>query len=167
MPLGFGLGPINTTVAQQLSPLTDVFFGAGFSQFLLDPNHAIDITPAASLQKSCSQGIDVRGGQTCERVVFLAAGIDQVANKVATYANFPEADAWLVEDHQGYVLHYTEGNRNWSFDNDTECRVYYTKLLTTTIGAFMICVKNTTPNQLQARKCNRFPSMLELPTQLV
>jgi hypothetical protein len=131
-----------------------VLFGAGFTQFLLDSNHVVDITDAASLQRSCSQGIDVRGGQTCERTVFLVAGIDQVASDVATVSDFPEADVWLVEDIQGYVLHFAEGNRNWRFDNATECRVYYTTVLTTTLGAFMMCVKNTAPNQLQARECS-------------
>lgn len=152
LPLGFGLGPMNVTVAEKLSMLTDVLFGAAFTMFLMDSNHAIDITPASSRQKSCSQGIDVRGGQTCEQVVFLAAGIDQVGAEVATVTASPNADVWLAEDHQGYVLHFTEGNRNWEFDNATDCRVYYTQKLGTTLGAFMMCSKNTSPNTLQARK---------------
>jgi hypothetical protein len=151
LPLGFGLGPMNVTVAAQLSMITDVLFGVAFTMFLMDSGHAIDITPAASREKSCSQGIDVRGGQTCEQVVYLAAGIDQ-APEIATATTFPNADVWLAEEHQGYVLHFTEGNRNWEFDNATECRVYRTQMITKTLGAFMMCSKNTTPNNLQARK---------------
>jgi hypothetical protein len=154
-PLGFGLGPPNATVAKTFSLLTDTLFGAGFTQFLLDPNRAVDITPAAIQRKSCSQGIDVRGGQTCERSVFLAAGIDLVASVLVTSTTFPEADVWLVENHQGYVLHFTEGNRNWKFDNATECRVYHTMALKHSLGSFMMCVKNSTPNNLQARECSQ------------
>lgn len=135
--------------------LTDVLMGASFSTFLMDPNRAVDITPNSIRERSCSQGIDVRGGQTCEQVVFLAAGIDQVGADLATVATFPDADAWLAEDHQGYVLHFTEGNRNWQFDNATDCRVYQTQMLTTTLGAFMLCSKNSSPNTLQARKSSR------------
>ena len=124
LPLGFGLGPMNVTIANELSLLTDVLFGAAFTMFLIDSNHAIDITPAASREKSCSQGIDVRGRQTCKQVVFLAAGIDQVGAKVTIVTAFLNADIWLAEDYQGYILHFTEGNRNWQFDNATEYQVY-------------------------------------------
>jgi hypothetical protein len=154
LPLGFGLASMNITVAQQLSLLTDVLFGATFSTFLTDPNHVVDITPATIRQKSCSQGIDVRGGQTCEQIVFLAAGIDQVGGEVAKTSSFPNADVWLTEDHQGYVLHFTEGDVNWQFDNVTDCRVYYTKKIKLTIGAYMMCSKNITPSSIQARECN-------------
>lgn len=161
LPFGFGLGPLNATIATALSPLTDVLFGAGFTMFLMDSNHAIDITPVASRRRSCSQGIDVRGGQTCERVVFLVAGLDQVAPQAAMATGFPEADTWVIEDTQGYVLNFTEGNRNWGFDNATECRVYHTAALATTIGAIRLCVKNTAPNNLQART-SIAPSLLLL-----
>jgi hypothetical protein len=132
-----------------------MLFGAGFTQFLLDPNHAVDITPAAGQRESCSQGIDVGSKQTCARSVFLAAGIDQVASVLGTSTKFPEADVWLVENQQGYVLHFTEGNLNWHFDNATECRVYHSMVLKMSLGSFMMCMKNTTPNNLQARECNQ------------
>ncbi len=101
IPLGFGLGPLNTTIAEQLSMLTDILFGATFSQFLLDPNHAVDITPTGSRKKSCSQGIDVRVEQTCERVVFLAAGLDKIGSEVATVSEYPKPTYGLQKTTRG------------------------------------------------------------------
>ncbi|EXJ73486.1 uncharacterized protein A1O5_03247 [Cladophialophora psammophila CBS 110553] len=151
-PLGFGLGSLNTSVAVTLSPFTDILLGATFSQFLDDPSRAVDITPDASRRRSCAFGADVRGGQTCERAVYLAAGQEEIAAQVTTDAH-PQADAWLVEDHQGYVLRFTEGDHtsSWTFDNGTECRTYYTEALTSTLGAFRFCAKNVATNQIQAR----------------
>ncbi|KIW67244.1 hypothetical protein PV04_06509 [Phialophora macrospora] len=149
-PLGFGLGSMNTSVATSLSPFTDILLGASFSGFLDDPSHAIDITPDASRSRSCSLDADVRGKQVCERAVYLAAGQEQLAAQVTTQAH-PQADAWLVETHQGYVLRFSEGNSSWEFANDTECRTYYTEVLTTNLGAFMLCLKNVAPHQIQAR----------------
>ncbi|KIW89243.1 uncharacterized protein Z519_10096 [Cladophialophora bantiana CBS 173.52] len=149
-PLGFGLGSLNTSVAVTLSPFTDILLGATFSQFLNDPSRAVDITPDASRRRSCALGVDVRGGQTCERAVYLAAGQEEIAAQVTTDAH-PQADSWLVEDHQGYVLRFTEGDHGWAFDNGTECRTYYTEALTSTLGAFRLCAKNVAPNQIHAR----------------
>jgi hypothetical protein len=74
-----------------------------------------------------------------------------MAARVVTQT-YPQADAWLVETHQGYVLRFSEGNNSWEFANDTECRTYHTEVLTTTLGAFMLCVKNVAPNQIRASK---------------
>ena len=156
IPLGFGLGPINATTVAPLAPLTDIYFGASFTTFLLDPNRAIDITPAAKRQKSCSLGIDVGSRQTCEQVVFLAGGLELVSSNVATVDDHPEAQAWVAEGHQGYMLTFTEGNKLWEFQNGTECRVYHTELLGLTAGAFRICVKNAASNVIQARKFYSF-----------
>lgn len=156
-PLGFGLGTLNTSVASQLAPFTDVLFGAVFSQFLDDPSHVVDITPDASGRRSCSLGIDVRGEQTCERRLYLTAGQEQLAAQITTNAH-PQADAWYVKDHQGYVLHFEQGDQGhlWAFDNETECRTYHTEVLTTTLGAYMMCVRNVALDQVQASKLHLF-----------
>jgi hypothetical protein len=141
---------MNTSVAYSLSPLTDILLGATFSQFLDDPTHAVDIS-SHSRSRLCSLGANVQDRQACERAVYLTAGQEQLAAQITTDAH-PQADAWLVEDHQGYILRFTEGDNSWEFDNDTECRTYHTEVLTTTLGAFMLCVKNVAPNQIRASK---------------
>ncbi|OQV00399.1 hypothetical protein CLAIMM_05896 [Cladophialophora immunda] len=148
-PLGFGLGSLNTSVAVTLSPLTDILLGASFSQFLDDPTHAIDISDA-SRRRACSTTADLGSGQTCERVIYLVAGQEEIAAQITTDAH-PRADSWLVEDHQGYVLRFTEGDHGWAFENGTECRTYYTEAVGTALGVFRLCAKNVASNQIQAR----------------
>ncbi|OAP58486.1 hypothetical protein AYL99_07576 [Fonsecaea erecta] len=148
-PLGFGLGSLNTSVAITLSPFTDILLGASFSQFLDDPTHAVDISDA-SRRKACTATAGVGSGRTCERSIYLAAGQEEIAAQITTDAH-PRADSWLVEDQQGYVLRFTEGDAGWVFDNGTECRTYYTEAVGSTLGAFRLCAKNVASNQIQAR----------------
>ncbi len=124
---------------------------------MLDSSTASDISPDASQRRACSLGVDVHGRETCERIVYLAAGQDQMAGETTTTAH-PQADSWYVEDHQGYVLHFTQSDQGhlWTFDNATECRTYYTEVLTSSLGAYMMCVKNVAPNHVQASKWKTF-----------
>jgi hypothetical protein len=160
IPLGFGLGSLNATATASLFPVTDFLFGASFTLFLLDSNHAIDITPTASREKSCARGIDISAGQTCEQAIYMPAGIDQISSQLAVVADSPNADAWVAEDHQGYVLRFDEGNRSVEFDESTDCRLYETERLSTNLGAILLCVRNSAANVLEARECD-----LSLPAQ--
>ncbi|KIW75121.1 hypothetical protein Z517_11893 [Fonsecaea pedrosoi CBS 271.37] len=148
-PLGFGLGSLNTSVAVTLSPFTDILLGASFSQFLDDPTHAVDISDV-DRRRACSPSVTVRGEKTCERAIYLAAGQEEIAAQITTDAH-PRADSWLVEDHQGYVLRFTEGDQKWVFETGTECRTYYTEAVGSTLGAFRLCAKNVAPSQIEAR----------------
>ncbi|OAL34938.1 hypothetical protein AYO20_05899 [Fonsecaea nubica] len=131
-PLGFGLGSLNTSVAVTLSPFTDILLGASFSQFLDDPTHAVDISDV-DRRRACSPSVT-----------------EEIAAQITTDAH-PRADTWLVEDHQGYVLRFTEGDQKWVFETGTECRTYYTEAVGSTLGAFRLCAKNVGPSQIEAR----------------
>jgi hypothetical protein len=146
--LGFGIGTFNATLATIWSPMTDLLFATRFSEFLIDPTRSIDITSGAK-RSACESAFNGKAGHICDRTYYVPGGIENVVAWLLSGAAEETADAFVAENQQGYMFDFIyDGNDNQSFDYTKDC-----KMFGVTIGAFAICIKNLSPNQVYMSLC--------------
>lgn len=143
------MGAFNATVAEELKQLkfTDLVFNLKFYQFLDDPTQAIDISRHGHRLQSCAQGVDTHSEQNCERAVFMVPSMGLLqGTDLMRRADHSEAEAYVAEGTQGYVLRYQQGSQS-DYNTARDCRVY-----SFLPAAFRLCIRNSAENILDTRK---------------
>jgi hypothetical protein len=146
--MGWGMSPFNGSLGQNVSIITDQLINA--VMFLSDPTRSVDDTPGHQAAIPCANGPIKQASTRCKRTYFLPAGVEHVAAQLDGNPMAAKSDVFLAMGQQGYFLEYEEGERDWTFDQSSECLTYGFAF-----SAFRLCMKNTKTNALQARKLIR------------
>jgi hypothetical protein len=148
--LNFGMGPFNATVATQLGIMQDLLLNRDYMLFLTDASRCVDVSPGRSNHQKCAKGLSIDGNQTCTRTVSLNGALELVDSVLTSHLNDnPNADVFLSENQQVYLLEYTEGVAH-SYNDVTDCRVF-----TSAITSYKLCIADIAPSTVVARKFRR------------
>jgi hypothetical protein len=143
--MGWGMSPFNASLAKNVTIITDQLINA--VMFLSDPTRAVDITPGPLAAIPCANGPHNDESTKCKRSYYLPAGVEHVAAELDDSPLAHKSDAFLAVGQQGYHLEYEEGQREWAFEQATECLNYGFPF-----AAIRVCMKNTRSDILQARQ---------------
>jgi hypothetical protein len=149
---GYDNQQMNASVAAESTGFTDLMLSWKFASFLEDPTRSIDLTPESEGGKVCGFNADAQDQPGCSRTFFLAMESLLVMPELLANSSFPDADIILASDHRGYLLNFTAGNSTTEFNATSECRTYSSRFWGVQAGAIRLCVGNTSPNELEARK---------------
>jgi hypothetical protein len=151
---GYDNQPMNASVAAEYTGFTDLLLSWKFATFLADPAHSIDLTLQSERVKRCSLNANSQDSSGCNRTYFIAGESLLVMPELVTNANFPDADIILASDHRGYLLNFNAGDSGTEFNSSQECRTYSGRYFGAQAGAIRLCVGNSSPNELEARRFN-------------
>jgi hypothetical protein len=149
---GYDIQPMNASTARELTGLADLLLTWKSGGFLEDPTRSIDLTPESEGAKVCGLNEDAQDQSGCNRTFFLPMESVLVVPELFSDSSFPDADIVLASDHRGYLLNFTAGDSTAEFDATSECRTYSSRFWGYQAGAIRLCVGNTSPNELEARK---------------
>jgi hypothetical protein len=149
---GYDTQPMNASMAGESKGITDLVLSWKFGGFLEDATRAIDLTPESEGAKVCGLNADAQDQSGCKRTFFVAMESVLVVPELLYSSSFPDADIILVSDHRGYLLKFTAGDSTTEFNATSECRTYSSRFWGYQAGAIRLCVGNTSPNELEARK---------------
>jgi hypothetical protein len=149
---GYNTQPINASAAIEYTGLTDLILSLKFASFLGDPTHSIDLTPQSQRAKGCSLNAKTQDSSGCSRTYFLPGESVVVMPELLGNGSFPDTDIILASDHRGYLLNFNAGNSSMEFNSTQDCRTYSSRYFGFQAGAIRLCVANSRPNELQARK---------------
>lgn len=149
---GYDNQPINASVAVEYTGLTDLILSSKFSGFLGDPTYSVDLTPQSQRAKGCGLNAQTQDSSGCNRTYFLPGESVVVMPELLADGGFPDADIILASDHRGYLLNFNAGNSSTEFNSTQDCRTYSSRYFGFKAGAIRLCVVNSSPNELQARK---------------
>jgi hypothetical protein len=162
---GYDTQPMNASMAVESLGLTDLILSWKFGGFLEDATRSIDLTPESEGAKVCGFNADVQDQSGCNRTFFVAMESVFVAPELFSNSSFPDADIVLARDHRGYLLNFTAGDSTAEFNATSECRTYSSRIWGVQIGAVRLCVGNTSPNELEARKITHLYSSILRKTE--
>jgi hypothetical protein len=123
-----------------------------FSGFLGDPTRSIDLTPQSEQAKVCGLNAKNQASSGCNRTYFIPGESLIVMPDLLVDESSPDADTILASDHRGYLLNFNTGNSTTEFNSTRDCRTYSSRLWGFQAGAIHLCVGNSSPNELEARK---------------
>jgi hypothetical protein len=149
---GYDNQPMNASMASEYTGFSDLMLSWKFASFLGDPARSVDLTPESERAKVCGLNADTRDTSGCHQTYFIAGESAFVTPELIIDASFPDADIILASDHRGYLLDFNAGNSTTEFDATRECRTYSSRYLGIQAGAIRLCVANSSPNELEARK---------------
>jgi hypothetical protein len=149
---GYGSQPMNASIAAEYTGFSDLMLSWKFASFLGDPALSIDLTPQSERAKVCGLNADAQSPSGCHRTYFIAGENSLVTPDLVADASFPSADIILASDHRGYLLHFNTGDSTTEFNATRDCRTYSSRYLGAQGGAIRLCVGNSSPNELEARK---------------
>jgi hypothetical protein len=150
--LGYDNQPMNASVAVEYTGFTDLLLSWKFASFLGDPTRSIDLTPESERAKVCGLNADTQDSSGCNRTYFIPGENTLVMPELVSNASFPNADIILASNHRGFLLNFNAGNSTTEFDATSECRTYSSRYFGVQAGAVRLCVSNSSPNELEARK---------------
>ena len=143
---------MNASMARESIGLTDLMLSWKSGSFLEDPTRSIDLTPESEGAKVCGLNADAQDQSGCNRTFFVPMESMFVVPELLSNSSFPDADIILASDHRGYLLNFTAGDSTAEFNATSECRTYSSRIWGVQVGAVRLCVGNTSPNELEARK---------------
>lgn len=143
---------MNASSAPEYTGFTDLVLSANFAGFLGDPARSVDLTPDSERGKVCGLNANARDSSGCNRTYFLAGESMAVMPELVRDASFPDADIILASDHRGFLLNFSAGNSSTKFNATRDCRTYGSRYLGFQAGAIRLCVGNSSPNEVEARK---------------
>ena len=108
IPVSAGLGPFNTSSAQDRDPLLATYFTVYCTNFLSDR------TLVASIAS-------VRPGSTS---YLLVGGMGLVSPRPSKDRRYPDAAGFVVKDVASYQLDYGDVGEGELFDVDRDCKTY-------------------------------------------
>ena len=149
---GYDTQPMNASIAVESLGLTGLVLSWKFGRFLEDATRAINLTPESEGAKVCGLNADAQDQSGCNRTFFVAMDSVLVVPELLYNSSFPKADIILASDHRGYLLNFTAGDSTTEFNATSECRTYSSRIWGVQAGAIRLCVENTGPNELEARK---------------
>jgi hypothetical protein len=149
---GYDIQPMNASTAPEFTGLTDLLLTLNPGGFLEDPTRSIDLTPESEGARGCGFNEDAQDQSGCNRTIFLPMESVLVMPELLYNSSFPDADIVLASDHRGYLLNFTAGDSTAEFNATSECRTYSSRFWGFQAGAIRLCVRNTSPNELEARK---------------
>lgn len=150
--LGYGNQPMNATAAAEFTGFADLVLSWKFAGFLRDPAHSVDLTPQSERAKVCGLNASAKDSSGCNQTYFIAGESAFVMPELIVDASSPDADIILASDHRGYLLNFNAGNSSTEFNSTRDCRTYSSRYLGAQAGAIRLCVGNSSPNELEARK---------------
>jgi hypothetical protein len=143
---------MNASTASEYTGFSDLMLSWKFPSFLGDPSRSVDLTPESERTKVCGLNAAAQDPSGCHRTYFIAGESLLVTPELLIDASFPEADIILASDHRGYLLHFNTGDSTTEFNATQECRTYSSRYLGIQAGAVRLCVGNSSPNEIEARK---------------
>jgi hypothetical protein len=158
---GYPLQSMNASVTSEYTGFSDLFLSAGFAGFLADSQHSIDLTPESEKIKACGLNTAVQESSGCHRTYFVAGDALVIAPDLLIDSSLPEADTIFASDHRGFLLNFNTGSSSTEFNATQECRTYSSRYLGIQAGAVRLCVANSSPNELEARKLFNSASFFE------
>jgi hypothetical protein len=153
---------MNASSASEYTGFTDLVLSWKFAGFLGDPTRSVDLTPDTERAKACGLNANAQASSGCNRTYFVAGENMLVMPELVQDASFPDADIILATDHRGFLLNFNTGNSSTVFNSTRDCRVYSSRYLGFQAGAIRLCVGNSSPNELEARKLQVYPCRLRV-----
>ena len=161
---------MNARWAVEYLGTADVILGSKLDAFLHSSFRSIDLTPESFRSKPCLLSAEENGKDPsdsdrsgCHSEYFLAGELMFVIPEALNDPNHSGAGVLLAENHRGLYLQFEAGRPNVSFNSTRDCRVYHGRYWGIDIGANLLCVVNTAPNQVNASKLNLIQFMGNLP----
>lgn len=149
---GYDIYPMNASSAWEYTGFTDLTLSTKFSAFLGDATRSVDLTPQSEQTKACGLNANAQDSSGCNRTYFVAGETVLVMPELVGNASSPDADIILASDHRGYLLNFNAGNSSTVFNSTRDCRTYSSRFWGIHAGAIRLCVGNSGPNELEARK---------------
>jgi hypothetical protein len=149
---GYNNHPMNASSAFEYTGFTDLVLSGKFAGFLGDPTRSVDLTPANERGKVCGLNVNAQDLSGCNRTFFVAGDNMLVMPELVRDASFPDADVILASDHRGFLLNFNAGNSSIVFNSTRDCRTYSSRYFGFQAGAIRLCVGNSSPHELEARK---------------
>lgn len=143
---------MNASVALEYTGFTDLMLSWGFASFLGDPGRSVQLTPQSDMAKVCSLNAGAQDTSGCHRTYFVAGDSLFVVPELLVDESVPDADIILTTNHRGYLLDFNAGDSTKNFNETSECRTYSSRYLSFQVGAVRLCVGNSGPSELEARK---------------
>jgi hypothetical protein len=149
---GYDIQTMNASAAGEYLGFTDLTLSTKFASFLEDAIRAVDLTPQSERAQACGLNATSEDSSGCNRTYFVAGETGLTMPELVGNATSPDADIILATDHRGYLLNFNAGNSSTVFNSTRDCRTYSSRFWGYHAGAIHICVGNSGPNELEARR---------------
>ncbi|KAF2115423.1 hypothetical protein BDV96DRAFT_646421 [Lophiotrema nucula] len=152
-PFSVGMEPFNGSVAAQLGTMEDLLFNMAYVTFLINPLHAVDLSPGLNNKNGCAKGLSVNDETSCFRHISIAQEYQNVdASLPTSFVQNLDSDALVSLNQQVYGLEYWD---NVNVTGNLQCETF-----SSGPGYYQFCASNGDEDELLA-------ALIPCPIELV